>query len=135
GSGQRYCATLKWDSWPATSLDLDLYLVQLSNNVIVWGSADLQDGAQTPTESFCYVNPGATQAFALAVFKFSGPAVFPRLDIFSVDANLQFQVAAGSVVEPASAPSVMAVGAICWQNNGLQSYSSQGPTIDGRTKP
>ncbi len=29
----------------------------------------------------------------------------------------------------------MAVGALCWQNSGLEPFSSQGPTIDGRTKP
>jgi hypothetical protein len=29
----------------------------------------------------------------------------------------------------------MAVGAVCWQNNRLEDYSSRGPTIDGRIKP
>jgi subtilisin family serine protease len=29
----------------------------------------------------------------------------------------------------------MAVGAICWQTDALESFSSQGPTIDNRVKP
>lgn len=135
GAGVEHCAALKWDSWPTTTFDLDFYLVRLSDLVFVAGSERAQTGTQTPVETFCYTNPGPTQMFGLVVFKFSGPAVFPRLDIFSLEKTLEYQVAAGSVTEPASSPAAMAVGAICSQSSALQPYSSQGPTIDGRTKP
>ena len=61
----------------------------------------------------------------------------PRFDLFSVGSAipLQYQTAAGSIVDPATSPGALAVGALCWQNNSLEFYSSQGPTIDGRTKP
>ena len=39
-----------------------------------------------------------------------------------------------SVVEPASSPAALAVGAVCWQTGQLEQYSSLGPTIDGRTE-
>jgi hypothetical protein len=40
------------------------------------------------------------------------------------------------VTEPASAPEAMAVGAVCWSTPGtIESFSSRGPTIDGRVKP
>jgi hypothetical protein len=52
-----------------------------------------------------------------------------------VGLDLQFQVAAGSVTEPASAPSVFAAGAVCWAAVTAEPFSSQGPTIDGRIKP
>src|SRR5262249_40602792 len=42
---------------------------------------------------------------------------------------------AGSIVDPASSSSALAVGALCWQSRQLEFYSSQGPTIDGRMKP
>jgi subtilisin family serine protease len=44
-------------------------------------------------------------------------------------------VPAGSVIDPATNAAALAAGAICWQTNSLEFYSSQGPTIDGRTKP
>src|SRR5437899_3667437 len=39
------------------------------------------------------------------------------------------------MTEPESSPNALAVGAICWQTNALESFSSQGPTIDGGVKP
>ena len=59
----------------------------------------------------------------------------PRLDLFSYSPPLQYAVAAGSVVDPATSGAALAVGALCWQSGQLEPYSSQGPTIDGRMKP
>jgi Subtilase family len=44
-------------------------------------------------------------------------------------------VASGSVTEPASSPKAFAVGAVCFSNNGLEPFSSQGPNIAGLAKP
>src|SRR5262249_19264529 len=86
------------------------------------------------TEGFCYTNSGSTGNFFIAIGKHSATRS-PRFDLFVSGANLEHRVAAGSVTEPGTAPPTMAVGAICWQNDALEPYSSQGPTIDGRTKP
>jgi hypothetical protein len=132
-AGVQYCAALKWDAWPTTNLDYDLYLVRMSTNGIVAGSENIQTGTQAPVESLCYTS-ATTETYGLGIIKFSA-ASSPRFDLFSLEANLQYQTTPGSLSEPGSSPSVMAVGAICWQNDSLQSYSSQGPTIDGRIKP
>jgi hypothetical protein len=143
-SGEQYCATLKWDSWPTTSLDFDLYLYSFASGTFVSGSTAEQSGTQPPVESFCYTNPGSTGTFGLVIYRFCPPddvgipcpvVTLPRFDIFSLSRSLEYQVAAGSIAEPAAAPGALAVGAICWQNSTLQPYSSQGPTIDGRVKP
>jgi DNA-binding protein YbaB len=132
--GVEYCATLKWDAWPTTNLDYDLYLVRVSDNVVVDASEnDQQAGTLPPVESVCFTSP-TTTTYGLGIVKFSA-ATAPRFDLFSLEASPQYRTIPGSVVEPASSPNVMAVGAICWQNDALQSYSSQGPTIDGRIKP
>ena len=58
----------------------------------------------------------------------------PRLDFVTnpiPPPYLQYQSAAGSIGDPASSPSAFAVGALCWQNNALEGYSSQGPTSTG----
>ena len=135
--GATACAELKWDRWPVTNQDFDLYLYRTSSVVLVASSADPQTGSQPPVEQLCFLNSGATQTFGLAISRVSGTSA-PRFDLFiSTDGTgpLTYRVAAGSIVEPASSPSTMAVGAICWQNDALEPYSSQGPTIDGRAKP
>jgi hypothetical protein len=59
-----------------------------------------------------------------------------RFDLFVYPGpNLEYQVPGGSVTEPGSSPSALAVGAVCWQGSELEPYSSQGPTIDSRVKP
>ena len=59
----------------------------------------------------------------------------PRLDLFVLAAAIEHQTPAGSLTEPGSSPAALAVGAICWKDDSLETYSSQGTTIDGRTKP
>ena len=134
--GQGICVYLRWDSWPVTNQDFDLYLVQQSNGADVAASEGFQTGSQPPTENFCYANnTGAGQNFSIYVDKFSA-TVNPYFELFLTPApDLEYQTAAGSVTEPGSSPNAMAVAAICWQNNRREDYSSQGPTIDGRTKP
>jgi hypothetical protein len=136
-SGQQACFALKWDAWPTTTIDYDLGIYSLSGAPTLVASSvnDQVGGSLPPTEEACYTNPGATAAFGIAIYKFSAGSS-PRLDLFSTNTGpMQFQTAAGSIIEPASSPSAMAVGAVCWNGFGLQPYSSQGPTIDGRTKP
>ena len=135
-AGNSVCVFLKWDSWPATAQDFDLYLYQLANtSAPVAASENLQDGSQTPTEEFCYTNTtGVSQTFGIAIRNYVAEGT-PRFDLFVLGPALQYVVAAGSLAEPASSPTTMAAGAICWQNSALQPYSSRGPTIDGRVKP
>ncbi|MCW2539075.1 MAG: hypothetical protein JWN95_800 [Frankiales bacterium] len=45
------------------------------------------------------------------------------------------RAANGSMLEPASSPFVVAVGAVYYGTSQLEPFSSRGPTIDGRTKP
>ncbi|HZU04988.1 MAG TPA: S8 family serine peptidase [Chloroflexota bacterium] len=134
-SGEIICVALKWDDWPVSSQDYDLYLKRSSDGVTVARSVNPQTGTQPPTEDLCYLNSGAAQNFYIAIYKYNATTT-PRFDLF-VDSSypLEYQVAAGSITEPASSPNAMAAGAICWQNDALEPYSSRGPTIDGRTKP
>lgn len=134
--GQTTCVFLRWDNWPTTNQDLDLYLTISANGTIVASSVGDQSGSQPPTEFFCYTNnTGTSQNFAIFVVKFNATSN-PFFDIFITPApSLEYQVASGSVTEPGSSPSAMTVAAICWQNDRREDYSSQGPTIDGRIKP
>jgi hypothetical protein len=134
-NGQYFCATLKWDSWPTTSSDFDLVLLDGPTNGVIGGSWGYQTGSQPPTEGFCWVNDRGSGTYSLAIGRYSA-ASSPRFDLFAYTGpDLQYRTAAGSVVEPASAPIVFAVGAQCWNATAIESFSSLGPTISGQVKP
>jgi subtilisin family serine protease len=129
------CGFLKWDEWPAARSDFDLYLIVSSTGQIIGGSERDQAGTQTPTEEGCVANvSGANVTVAWVIYGYR-VAGAPRFDLFTASPPLEYQTAAGSIADPATSPSALAVGAICWQSRGLEPYSSQGPTIDGRLKP
>lgn len=134
-AGLRTCVALKWDAWPTTDIDYDLYLIRDSDGLTAASSTTVQTGTQPPTEELCYGNPARGRAHTIAIRGRHGTAT-PRLDLFIYPGpDLEHQVAEGSVTEPGSSPSALTVGAVCWQNDGLESFSSRGPTIDGRLKP
>jgi subtilisin family serine protease len=135
------CIRLKWDDWPTSDTDYDLHLVRTDlsaldgRGALVASSRNAQTGSQPPTEQLCYSNPGSRVSYAIEVVRVSGTGS-PRLDLFiSPGPDFEHQVAEGSVTEPASSPAAMAVGAVCWLGDTFESYSSRGPTIDGRLKP
>ena len=129
------CVYLRWDAWPTTTTqDFDLGIFDASTLTLVAASAGDQVASNSsPTEEACLTAPPEGGEYFVAVERYAGTA--PRLDIFVDGARLdQYRVAAGSLIEPASAPEALATAAVCW-NGGLEAYSSQGPTIDGRVKP
>src|SRR5205823_14009419 len=66
-----------------------------------------------------------------------GAVITPRMDLYFEDdvSAVQRQSAAGSISEPASSPWVMSMGAHQVGTSTVEPFSSQGPTIDGRTEP
>ncbi|MEI7761564.1 MAG: S8 family serine peptidase, partial [Thermoleophilia bacterium] len=136
GAGAQACLALKWDAWPTTVIDYDLLLYRSSNLSLVAASRNDQAGLTlSPTEDLCFTNTGATDTFSAVISQFSA-ATAPRLDLFVLGTGpIQFQTAAGSLLEPASSPSALAVAAVCWNGFGLESYSSRGPNIAGVVKP
>ena len=135
------CIRLKWDDWPVSDEDYDLHLVredasgQDARGRIVASSLNAQTGSQPPTEQLCFSNPGAPATYAVEIVRVAGTGS-PRLDLFiSPGPDFEHQVAEGSITEPASSPSALAVGAVCWLGDTFEAYSSRGPTIDGREKP
>ncbi len=134
---------LTWDEWPRARTDYDLYLFYDLNDdgqldaetEIVASSVTRQSGRQPPTESIEYAAPVPGHYF-IAV---SGPlGTTGRLRIFSFNHELTPAIAEGSLLAPAQAPEVIAVGAIDYQEytqSAIEPFSSRGPTSDGRLKP
>ena len=132
--GFEICAFLKWDEWPAARSDYDILLYGNDPVTPVTASNRPSVGAQ-PREAFCYPNlDPSTTTFHLGIWRASG-TTSPRIDLFVTPSRLDRPIAAGSIVEPATVASVITVGAACWQSGVVDTYSSRGPTIDGRVKP
>jgi PASTA domain-containing protein/List-Bact-rpt repeat protein/subtilase family protein/predicted actin-binding protein/WD40 repeat protein len=136
-SGEQACAILTWDDWPVTTEDFDLGLFNLTTGDLVASSTNDQSSSlSAPEEDLCYTNPGATDSFGIVVLNYNAVGS-PALNLFYTGASpLSYANGYGSVVDPASSPDALAVGAACWTTPTLgEPYSSGGPTIDGRAEP
>ncbi|MBI2303931.1 MAG: PKD domain-containing protein [Chloroflexi bacterium] len=134
GSGGYVVAALSWDDpWGASANDLDLYLYDNLLNLVA-SSTDVQTGTGYPTE-LLFAGPLAAGTYHIAVYKYSATRN-PTINLFSFYQNLEYQTAAYSLLQPADSRDGMAAGAVYWGTpTVIESFSSQGPTEDGRTKP
>jgi len=126
---------LTWDAWPVTDQDYDLYLYDSDFNLVA-SSTNTQTGTQPPTEKIVY-GPLTAGTYHVMVKK-SSATRDGELKIFTFGIDLQYHTAAHSIWPPADAEGVVSVTAINqadWETGPQESYSSQGPTNDGRIKP
>ena len=83
-AGAQVCAFLKWDGWPVTSEDFDLYLVrderQLGRRRL--GSTTSPAGPDAPTEDLCYTNTGAQRRTSGSGSSATAPPTTPRFDLY-----------------------------------------------------
>jgi len=131
--------TLTWDDWPITTADYDLYLYYqdaFGNIEEVSKSTDVQDEGGAPVEFLEYV---ALQegTYGISVVRV-GEAEPKKLRVWSWHHNIEYPIPASSLGIPSDARGSLSVGAIHydqWDLGILASYSSRGPTADGRIKP
>ena len=135
---------LRWDdSWDNASSDLDLYIRNWPMGDIFTSSEDIQSG-RPGHEPFEELSIGTGGIFEIVV-KHSGgrvPAwiqllVWPdRRSLFG--GSPRYFTVTGSIGNPAEHAStgMLAVGAAPWDDiHSIESFSSRGPTPDGRSKP
>ena len=138
-AGDRITVQARWeDSWTGAARDFDLYLYDSGLNLVA-GSEDEQSGTagQIPREWFQFT-PTVSGTYFLSIKHFSGSVpLWLQMNSFSQD-PLEVAVADHSVENPAESadPGLLAVGASDWATpTVIESFSSRGPTTDGRTKP
>ena len=100
-------------------------------------SADRQSAGLPTAERITGYSPSVAGEYRLRVLRVSGPPPAGDLTLFSREIPL---AAVGglpysSVPTPGDAAGAIAIGAVDWRGNSRKSYSSQGPTDDGRLKP
>ena len=145
GAGGTMSAYLQWNEpFGGATSDYDLYLFDLDatgNPQItsgVTGGQNTQNGTQNPIEALKFTNTGTTtQHVGLALRREPGGAT-RSFDIFFAGVTVnQYIVSAGSVPNKGDAGGgFVSVGAANYSTPGtIASYSSRGPTKDGRMKP
>ena len=146
-----YTFLLRWDdSWDAAVTDLDIYLWDRSTGGILnvpraWGyvgGAAPQSGASgdIPLEIFSLRSPIDSDDVGVIIVHDSGPVPdWIHLELFRGPGGLGYATDGGSIGTPAESanPGLLAVGAAhYWETDtAVTSYSSRGPTPDGRVKP
>jgi hypothetical protein len=145
---------LSWDQWPASSLPVTLAMVKYNSANIQLGQTQYLDHepgeppvlemqlSNTPADADYTGGPDGIRYFdfvvlignaapAMRYHLYYGGEVYPSY----LSSQDPARAASGSVLEPASSPWALAVGAAYQADGSLEPFSSRGPTIDGRVKP
>ena len=153
---ESFTAQLRWeDSWGGADTDLDLFLISLSGNTFILPddavakSVTVQSGRANdiPFEririSYGDIPDGV---YCLAIAKYAGAdPKWVQVLVWGASSALQHHTSAHSITNPAesSNPGLLAVGAAgrngsvsnSFDTTVIEPFSSQGPTLEGRTKP
>lgn len=156
--GQQTTVGLRWDAWPKTTEELDLYVMKSAQppagptdpNIVTMVSNNQQNtqGGGEPTAETTFTNTDSAPHQYYVYIKNVSARPSTNLDLFvsniactsnpqsgSCDDYLQRSTPAGSITEPATSQYAMAVGATKVNSGQIEYYSGNGPTIDGRRKP
>ena len=128
---------LRWDdTWSGATRDLNLFLASPDGDEITLVSKDTQSGEDGHTP---YERVVAFASYDVMIAHHSGSEPgWIQLLAFRGEGPTYSTPDAGSTINPAESASsgMLAVGAAHWNNvNSIESYSSRGPTPDGRIKP
>jgi len=138
---------LRWDdTFGRSEHDYDLFIVTesfLANpdpvgnaSAIVASSANLQSGSEDPLEVAEY-NSNQDHLYVIISHDPSSPLnSSQRFYVWVLDGVVEgYRTASGTLSMPGDAREAVTVGAVYFGTLGLEGFSSQGPTADGRTKP
>jgi hypothetical protein len=139
-------AFLNWDDWGAwngtdysgSNQDYDLYLLFWNGAdwEVVDSSTGAQDGSQWPVEEIYGWYADTTARWGVAVYS-AHTTRNCNLELFIMgnDSTIEYDVPAGSLLEPGDSPDAVTAGATDCITDAYHYYSSRGPTHDGRIKP
>jgi pSer/pThr/pTyr-binding forkhead associated (FHA) protein/subtilisin family serine protease len=125
---------LNWDDWSSVTEDYDIFVYDVQGDLTA-SAEDTQDGSPGQMAAEGLIVYGAaerTYYVSIAAYKTSRDA---KLDLYALGAEIEFPVAEHSLNTPADARGALTVGATEYRDDTLATYSSQGPTSDGRLKP
>jgi hypothetical protein len=140
--GETIIITLNWDDYPYSDQDYDLYLARYDTIPpphwsIVASSTDRQTGSSYPEETIVFTNPYVDGMYGVAVRDYSTTSDWD-FTFFNLDRSFGYHTNSSSLTDPGTITDVVTVGAINrlnYTSGPQETFSSQGPTTDGRIKP
>ena len=125
---------LAWDAWDQNPVsdDYDLFLFNQDMSQLHGYSTEWQLVNGQPLEEIIYSSISGSKCIVVAS-KYSTQN--HNLHIYVSSSSGFPSVAAGSIGTPADARGAVSVGAVWHATKALESFSSRGPTDDGREKP
>ncbi|MDP6495770.1 MAG: S8 family serine peptidase, partial [Dehalococcoidia bacterium] len=130
---------LTWNDWPSTKQDYDLLLVRLESD----GSyravekSDTKQVIDPPQEHLTHIVASPGQ-YGIVVWR-ARDALIRMFKVLSRYHDFEKHASVtGTISIPADAHGALTVGAINytnWLTGPVETFSSQGPTVDGRVKP
>jgi thermitase len=148
-AGSRISLTLRWNEWPTTNKDYDLYLVRWSGSSWVNVASSTNDqtgGGALPVEHINFTVP-TTGLYGVRVNRFPANAphaMYLTLMGYAIPGGFQYQVTDRSLIDQATASGSFAVAALNVNSPfSLEWYSSRGParatgnqwTVPGNAQP
>ncbi len=140
GTAGTIAVFLNWNQYGIINkADLDLYVVNSAGTTIE-SSTIPQSRFNDPAEAVSFSYQASQAPYSIKVVRAGGNATGLDITLFSFNHNFEHKVAASSLMDPANAHGAFSVGAVkqaSWTQTSppIRSYSSQGPTNDGRLKP
>jgi len=132
---------LNWDQYDVNKkANLDLFVVD-NAGVTADSSTCSQKGlCNVPYEAVSFSYQASQAPYSVRVTRAGGSVAGLDITLFSFSHNFEHKVVASSLMDPANAHGAFSVGAVnqsSWNQTSpqIRSYSSQGPTNDGRLKP
>lgn len=139
-------AYLKWNDWgtwngyyySGSDQDYDLYLYYYNgtNWVYIDHSSNDQTGTQWPYEAIYGWYSNVSTYWGVAIYNYNASQNL-KMDLYIPyhTGSLEYSVPEASIILPADSPYAVSVGAVDAVAFTYHSYSSRGPTLDGRIKP
>ena len=141
GACHLYRVQLRWeDNWDGASTDLDLHLANSRTGETLYSSDATQSGesGHVPFESIWFRFAIEMRDLGIGVTHRSGEAPdWVQITVWG-PGGIQHYTKNGSIGNPAESANrgMLAIGAAHWNDvRAIESYSSRGPTPDGRFKP
>jgi outer membrane protein assembly factor BamB len=139
--GQVSTVIIKWDAWPTTNQAFDAcwWVDSITDpNFVGCNLGDQNTNPGPPNLITSFTGVSGHSSYLMVIFRHdANTTIQPRMDVYfeGQEANLQ-AISASSVADPASSPSAFTIGAYNVNAPGsVESFSGEGPTIDGRIKP
>ena len=125
---------LTWDAWDQNPVsdDYDLFIFDHNMLQLLGYSTEWQLVNRQPLEE---ITTPATSGSKCIVVASKYSTQNHNLHIYTLKSSFSPNVDAGSIGTPADARGAISVGAVSYSTKKLESFSSMGPTDDGREKP